>query len=54
MLSASAGAEQASVADKRAQAEQVLAQIHEIDLAVERAAEAYNRATIDLTRIKEE
>jgi peptidoglycan DL-endopeptidase CwlO len=54
LLSASAGAEPASISGKRAQAEQVLAQIHEIDLAVERAAEAYNRATIDLTRIKDE
>jgi peptidoglycan DL-endopeptidase CwlO len=54
VLTASAGAEPASIAGKRAQAEQVLAQIHEIDLAVERAAEAYNRATIELTRIKEE
>ena len=52
LLTASAGAEPASLADKRAEAEQVLAQIHEIDLAVAAAAEQYNRATIDLDRIE--
>jgi cell wall-associated NlpC family hydrolase len=41
-----------TLASKQAQANAVLAQIHQIDLAVGRAAEAYNLANIKLDRIR--
>jgi cell wall-associated NlpC family hydrolase len=53
-FSAGAGAEPPSLADKEAEAQQVLAQVHAIDVELEGAAEAYNRATIDLDRIEAE
>lgn len=43
-----------SVASKEAQAQAVLAQVREIDSQVGKAAEAYNRATIEFDRIREE
>jgi len=42
------------LASKQAQANAVLAQIHQIDVEVERAAEAYNLANIKLDRIHQE
>ena len=50
VLAASAGADP-SIADKRAQAQAVLAEIDEIDMALGRAVEAYNGATLELERI---
>jgi cell wall-associated NlpC family hydrolase len=43
-----------TLASKQAQANAVLAQIHQIDLEVERAAEAYNLANIKLDSIRQE
>jgi peptidoglycan DL-endopeptidase CwlO len=43
-----------TLASKQAQANAVLAQIHQIDVEVERAAEAYNLANIKLDRIRQE
>lgn len=43
-----------SLADREAQAQSVLAQVQEIDSQVGKAAEAYNRATIEFDRIREE
>lgn len=43
-----------SLADKEAQAQAILAQVREIDSQVAKAAEAYNRATIELSRIRGE
>jgi cell wall-associated NlpC family hydrolase len=40
-----------SVQDKRAQAEAIMAQVAQLDQQVEQAAEAYNYANIELTRI---
>jgi peptidoglycan DL-endopeptidase CwlO len=54
MLAGSAVAEPASITGKQAEAQRVLGQIHEIDLAVERAAEAWNAANIELGRIEAE
>jgi cell wall-associated NlpC family hydrolase len=53
-LAGSAGADPPSVASKQAEAQHVLEQIHEIDLAVEQAAEAWNAANIELDRIEAE
>jgi cell wall-associated NlpC family hydrolase len=53
-LAGSAVAEPASISGKRAEAQRVLGQIHEIDLAVERAAEAWNAANVELDRIEAE
>ena len=52
VVAGSATAEPASVGDKRAEAQRVLAEIRELDTSVARAAEAYNLATIKLDRIK--
>jgi cell wall-associated NlpC family hydrolase len=52
LVAASASAEPASIGDKRAEAERVLAEIRELDSSVARAAEAYNLATMQLERIK--
>jgi peptidoglycan DL-endopeptidase CwlO len=54
LLAGSAVADPASIAGKQAEAQRVLAQIHEIDLAVARAAEAWNAANIELDRIEAE
>jgi cell wall-associated NlpC family hydrolase len=54
LVAGGATAEPASVGDKRAEAQQVLAQIRELDSSVARAAEAYNLANIKLDRIKHE
>jgi peptidoglycan DL-endopeptidase CwlO len=54
LLAGSAVAEPDSISGKQAEAQRVLAQIHEIDLAVERAAEAWNAANIELDRIEAE
>ena len=43
-----------TVESKQAEASAVLAQIHQIDVQVEQAAEAYNLANIKLARIKDE
>src|SRR5215211_1742703 len=43
-----------TLASKQAQATAVMAQIHQIDVEVERAAEAYNLANIKLDRIRQE
>lgn len=43
-----------TLASKEAQARAVLAQVREIDSQVSKAAEAYNRATIEFDRIREE
>jgi cell wall-associated NlpC family hydrolase len=43
-----------TLASKEAQAQAVLAQVREIDSQVSKAAEAYNRATIEFDRIREE
>jgi peptidoglycan DL-endopeptidase CwlO len=51
---ASGAAADPTLASKQAQAQSVLGQIHAIDLEVERAAEAYNLANIELDRIKQE
>jgi peptidoglycan DL-endopeptidase CwlO len=40
-----------TIADKRAQAQAVIAQIDEMDMALGRAVEAYNGATLELDRI---
>ena len=53
LLVAGAGADP-TLASKQAQANSVIAQIHQIDLEVERAAEAYNFANIKLDRIRQE
>jgi cell wall-associated NlpC family hydrolase len=53
-LAGSAVADPPSVASKQAQAQQVLDQIHQIDLAVAQAAEAWNAANIELDRIETE
>jgi peptidoglycan DL-endopeptidase CwlO len=51
-VSSSAAADPTSISSKQAQAQQVLAQIREIDVEVARAAEAYNLATMQLQRIE--
>jgi len=43
-----------TLASKEAQAQTVLVQVREIDSQVSKAAEAYNRATIEFDRIREE
>jgi peptidoglycan DL-endopeptidase CwlO len=53
-LAGSAVAEPDTISGKQAEAQRVLGQIHEIDLAVERAAEAWNAANIELGRIEAE
>jgi peptidoglycan DL-endopeptidase CwlO len=52
LLATGATAEPAGIANKRADAARVLGQIHALDMRVERAAEAYNLANIQLDRIK--
>ena len=52
LMAASASADPGAVASKRAQARQVLAQIHGIDAQLERAVEAYNLANVRLQRIE--
>jgi cell wall-associated NlpC family hydrolase len=54
MLAGSAVADPPSVASKQAEAQRVLEQIHEIDVAVGQAAEAWNAANIELDRIEAE
>ena len=54
MLAGSAVAEPDTISGKQAEAQRVLGQIHEIDMAVERAAEAWNAANIELDRIEAE
>jgi peptidoglycan DL-endopeptidase CwlO len=54
LVAGSAVARPGPVADKRAEAAQVLLQIREIDSEVSRAAEAYNLANIELARIARE
>jgi cell wall-associated NlpC family hydrolase len=54
LLAGAAVAEPDTISGKQAEAQRVLAQIHEIDLAVERAAEAWNAANIELDRIEAE
>jgi cell wall-associated NlpC family hydrolase len=54
LVAGSALARPAGVADKRAEAQRVLAEIREIDSSVARAAEAYNLANIELDRIARE
>ena len=54
LLLAGGAAADPTVASKQAQANAVLAQIHQIDVAVERAAEAYNLANIKLDRIRQQ
>jgi peptidoglycan DL-endopeptidase CwlO len=54
LVAGGATAEPASVGDKRAEAQRVLAQVRELDSSVARAAEAYNLANIKLDRIKHE
>ena len=51
-VAGSAAGEPSSVTSKEAQAQQVLAQIQQIDIEVARAAEAYNLANIKLDRIE--
>ena len=51
LVAASASAEPAAIADKRAHAQRVLAEIRQIDSEVSRAAEAYNHANVKLDRI---
>ena len=53
-VAGSAAADPTSIPSKEAQAQQVLAQIQEIDVEVARAAEAYNLANIQLDRIEGE
>ena len=53
LLTAGAAAEP-TIARKQAEAEAVLAQVRQIDSQVEKAAEAYNLATIKLGRIRDE
>jgi peptidoglycan DL-endopeptidase CwlO len=50
-MAASSATADPSIADKRAQAQAVLAQIDEMDMALGRAVEAYNGATLELGRI---
>jgi cell wall-associated NlpC family hydrolase len=54
LVAGSALARPGGVADKRAEAQRVLAEIREIDSSVARAAEAYNLANIELDRIARE
>ena len=49
-----ASAEPPGIAAKRAEAQNVLDQIHEVDMQLERAVEAYNLANVKLDRIKAE
>jgi peptidoglycan DL-endopeptidase CwlO len=49
-----ASAEPPGIAAKRAEAQNVLDQIHEVDMQLERAVEAYNLANVKLDRIKGE
>jgi cell wall-associated NlpC family hydrolase len=51
LVAGSATAEPAAITSKRAEAQRVLEEVHQIDMQVERAAEAYNLATIKLDRI---
>jgi cell wall-associated NlpC family hydrolase len=53
LLAGGAGAEP-TLQSKQAQAEAVLAQVHEIDMQVEKAVEAYNLANIKLEQIRRE
>jgi cell wall-associated NlpC family hydrolase len=53
-LAGSAVADPPSIVSKQAEAQRVLEQIHDIDLAVEQAAEAWNAANIELDRIEAE
>ena len=46
----SAGADP-TIASKRAQAQAILAEVHQLDLKVEKAAEAYNLANIELAKL---
>jgi peptidoglycan DL-endopeptidase CwlO len=54
LLLAGGAAADPTIASKQAQAAAVMAQIHQIDVEVERAAEAYNLANIKLDRIHHE
>ena len=54
LLLAGGAAADPTLASKQAQASAVLAQIHQIDVEVERAAEAYNLANIKLDRIRQQ
>jgi cell wall-associated NlpC family hydrolase len=52
MLTGSVGAEPPQIAAKRAEAQRVLNEIHSLDVELEKAIEAYNGATHQLTEIE--